>query len=84
MLCFKDNSASPLSVFVKRAVLHGIKNICKMIQISIFSGSSPASRRVTPLWRGLCQLCARAAGTNSRWLSPHCSLETQMQTQSRQ
>lgn len=54
-----------------------------MIQISILSGSSPASRKVTPLWRGLCQLCARATGTSSRRLSLHCSLETQMQTQSR-
>lgn len=54
-----------------------------MIQISILSGSSPASRKATPLWRGLCQLCARATGTSSRRLSLHCSLETQMQTQSR-
>lgn len=53
-----------------------------MIQTSILSGSSPASRKVTPLWRGLCQLCAHAAGTSSRRLSLHCSLETQMQTQS--
>lgn len=77
MLCFKDSK----SLLYEKGCLAWNKKTCKMIQKSIFSGSSPASRKVTCLWRGLCQPWAHAAGISSRQLSLHCSLETQMQTE---
>lgn len=43
-----------------------------MIQISILSGTSPASRKAAPPWGEHCKVCVHAAGTSSGCL-PLCT-----------